>query len=532
MTTHMFFWIFTSFCMADGFNDGKAYTQQNHQDAPSLDQTGLNPTNNPIEAGLTHDTIAARLESEKKRDDIFLSIKHAQKEREQVEIDVTLPEVDVQDDKSGNISISADDAQEGAEYINKTCLINGEHYTQICRRQRIIELEVIPQQTKIYRYCAEGGSHGRVQCRINGEMNIQSWSCSDCATRTIITRPKKVTIIKEEWVGCEDLEAMRDRGDAEVLCETPGPLNERRIIQGEEITRDYFETTREYALNTKVIDTCAPLKILGCQQIDARCGEEKQLEDGPKICLMYEKTYQCPLAKSDQKQTHMKFGLDIPKGPPVIANQNMMQALSQLEALKQMAKLKTVDGNNITFLKGEAMTCTTNFGGSFKDCCHEKGGFGTKIKMATQCTTQELNLQRAKKEGRCVFIGSRAKNNTLGINFSKEYGYCCFPSRLSLSIQRGARQQLGLTFGDVNNPQCDGLRAEDLERVDFSTIDLSDTFQDIMKSTEKMKSAVQDDLSYAQKRFKNQKRDVADLNNHYNASSYKTDQQKGDENVF
>lgn len=192
-------------------------------------------------------------------------------------------------------------------------------------------------------------------------------------------------------------------------------------------------------------------------------------------------------------------------------NQNMMNALSQLEAMKQMAKLKTVDGNQVTFLKGDPMTCTTNFGGSFKDCCREKGGFGTTIKLATECTAQELNLQKAKKEGRCVFIGSRSKNQTLGINFSKEYGYCCFPSRLSLAIQSGARSQLGKNFGDVSDPHCEGLHPNELTHVDFSKIDLSDTFKEVIEGTQKMTSAVKRDLSQTQQRFKDESREAREV---------------------
>ncbi len=500
-----------SFCKASAYQEGQAYAKQNTTQ-PTLESTGLNPSSNPVEASYTHESMRTKLEQEKQSNETFLKIKKAQKERPQYQIEVTLPKVEVQETDNGKVSFEAEEGNAHIpDFAERKCVISGETYTQTCRMQLVIDLVVTPQITNNEWYCPNGGSHTVLTCgRSNKDISDSDYytrNCYGCRNRTVIVQPKKVEITKEEWVGCEDLEAMRDRGEAEVLSETPGPRNEERMINGEKITRDYFETTRVYALNTKVVNTCETFRILGCQLQESKCAQEKQLQEGPKICLMYEHTYQCPLVKPGNNHTKVKFGLDIPKGPPAIANQNMVQALSQLEAMKQMSNLKTINGDKVTFMKGDAMSCTTNFGGGFKDCCRSNGGFGTNIGLATGCSTEEKNLQNAKKERRCVFVGSRVKNKVLGINFSKEYRYCCFPSRLSLAMQSGVRSQLNQNFGNVDNPLCEGLKPDELTRVDLSQIDLSDTFQDIMGGVNKMQQTVQNDFKHLNQRFTTETRE-------------------------
>lgn len=523
------FFIFLSMisvCFADAYQEGQAYAKTN-ETKPSLESTKLNPSANPIENSYTHESMRAKLEQEVQTNETFLQIKKAQKERPEFEIEVTIPAVEGAIAQEGREEVSTEEGSDKiSDFIEKKCMFSGQRYTQTCRRQLVIALAITPEIKRDQRYCPHGGEHV-----LRGGAFRKTRSCAGCETRSVIVQAKKVDVIQEEWVGCEDLEEMRDRGEAEVLSETPGLQNETRIINGEPVTREYFETTRVYALNTKVINTCEPLRALECQQINSRCTQEKQLLEGPKICLMFEKIYKCPLMKTSKNRTKNKLGLDIPKGPQPVANQNMVQALSQLEAIKQMSLLKTIDGDKVTFMKGDAMSCTTNFGGSFKDCCKSNGGFGASMHMATKCSAEEKNLQRAKQEGRCVFVGSRKKNNALGINFSKEYRYCCFPTRLSLAIQSGARTQLGKNFGSADVPSCEGLNPEDLKHVDFSQIDLSDTFKDIMESMNKMKSTVRKDFSHLQNRFATKTRDPVELDNTLKAAVSKR-MEKGEDDVY
>lgn len=503
------FLMIVTFCFSNAFEEGKRYVAQNDQEI-SLDATGFIPSDSPKEASL-YDTNALenKIKKESQSNKTFQQIRKVQRERVPIEVEVIIPEIEGVSLDNGKLEFerARESQDERDEFITENCHTSGESYPRSCQRQLSMNLVVTPAVYRQEWYCPNGGTHSICTSRTDCDRDYYEYSCFGCEEKKSCVTPKKVTITQEEWQGCEEFEAMRDRGEAEVISETPGPYNETRQIQGESIQREYFETTRVYALNTQKINTCTPLKALGCQRLSSRCIEEKILEEGPKICLKHEHLYQCRKETSLRGEFPSKFGISIPKAPPVIANQNMMKALSQLEALKQTASLKTQEGSQITFLKGDMMSCTTNFGGSFKDCCRSEGGFGTNIGLATGCTPSELTLQKAKREGRCVFIGARSKNKVLGINFSKEYGYCCFQSQLVFAIQEGARKQLGKDFGSLQDPQCNGLTGDELQRVDFGQLDLSETFENIMTSATHMQKTVKTHLTHAQKRFKEASRD-------------------------
>jgi hypothetical protein len=46
-------------------------------------------------------------------------------------------------------------------------------------------------------------------------------------------------------------------------------------------------------------------------------------------------------------------------------------------------------------------------------------------------------------------------------------------------IQENGRRQIGRSWGSPENPDCSGLSPEELSRMDFSTIDFSELFEDI-----------------------------------------------------
>ena len=57
--------------------------------------------------------------------------------------------------------------------------------------------------------------------------------------------------------------------------------------------------------------------------------------------------------------------------------------------------------------------------------------------------------------------------------------YCCFPSRLARIINEQGKAQLGRSWGDAQNPQCDGFTVAELQHLDFSTMDLSEFYAEI-----------------------------------------------------
>jgi conjugal transfer mating pair stabilization protein TraN len=191
----------------------------------------------------------------------------------------------------------------------------------------------------------------------------------------------------------------------------------------------------------------------------------------------------------------------LPPKQTAVANQNMFKALSQMEVMRQMAKHMEGDASSLRIFRGEDQRCSINFGGAFKNCCTSNGGFGTRMHIATKCTGEEEKLAKARAQNRCIFVGARVKSKVLGVTMSKEQVYCCYPTKLGLALQKGARAQLGKTFGTAEGTHCEGLTPDELSRVDFSQIDLSDAFADIAASAQKMEREIKVDLAQKQRQF-------------------------------
>ena len=60
--------------------------------------------------------------------------------------------------------------------------------------------------------------------------------------------------------------------------------------------------------------------------------------------------------------------------------------------------------------------------------------------------------------------------------------------KLMAILQREARKQLGRGFGIPTNPDCKGFTVEEIGRLNFSTMDLSELFDDVITAA-KNKSA-------------------------------------------
>ena len=84
-----------------------------------------------------------------------------------------------------------------------------------------------------------------------------------------------------------------------------------------------------------------------------------------------------------------------------------------------------------------------------------------------------------KDAGLCHKVGSYCSKKILGACAVQQQSYCCYISKLSRIINVEGRAQLGRDFGSPENPSCEGFSAQDLERLDFSNMDLSEFYEEI-----------------------------------------------------
>ncbi|MFE8035025.1 conjugal transfer protein TraN, partial [Thiohalocapsa marina] len=60
------------------------------------------------------------------------------------------------------------------------------------------------------------------------------------------------------------------------------------------------------------------------------------------------------------------------------------------------------------------------------------------------------------------------------ICIQKQKAFCCYNSPLARIINEQAYPQLGRSWGEAKQPDCRGLSLQEMERLDWSQIDLSE----------------------------------------------------------
>lgn len=110
--------------------------------------------------------------------------------------------------------------------------------------------------------------------------------------------------------------------------------------------------------------------------------------------------------------------------------------------------------------------------------------FGVAIAiMALQqwlkCSQSDILTAMKRKAGLCHYVGSYCGAKAFGACTTSIESQCCYVSKLVKIINVGGRTQMGLGFGTPENPQCEGFTAQEMEKLDFSKLDLGEFYQEI-----------------------------------------------------
>ncbi|MFB3925184.1 MAG: conjugal transfer protein TraN [Syntrophales bacterium] len=137
----------------------------------------------------------------------------------------------------------------------------------------------------------------------------------------------------------------------------------------------------------------------------------------------------------------------------------------------------------VLIFNGQASECRT--GGrstNFFNCCDTSEGAFGPIKEV--CGEQDQKTMGLVAAGVCHYLGDYCKEKWPLIGcVQKANVYCCFNSKLGRIIQEQGRGQLKkfpAGFGSAESPDCRGFTAEEFQMLDFSQIDLSEYFGDIV----------------------------------------------------
>ena len=272
---------------------------------------------------------------------------------------------------------------------------------------------------------------------------------------------------------CGALEEKVDRGLCSYVSRACTQGRQTRFIGGVPVTQNCWEETFTYACEHPSKNDCAPLRARGCVQNGSTCKQKIG-----NACVVHIQTYQCK--SKSQLSTQITGG----KTPFCLdgscrdqsweLNDEMMSSLAQLSILKEM------QGKMDSIFKGDQHQCS-KYILSFKDCCGSGKGWSKSIGLGG-CKEKEKLLQKKRQARLCHYVGTYCAKKVLNKCVQKKSSYCCFGSKLLKAFHVQGRPQISLDWGSPEEPLCRGFTIEEIQRIDFSKLDLSEAFEDLMKN--------------------------------------------------
>jgi len=162
-------------------------------------------------------------------------------------------------------------------------------------------------------------------------------------------------------------------------------------------------------------------------------------------------------------------------GKGYLTDADMMDSVSKLYAVSRM---KEGADPNFKLFAGFAQNCSKK-ATSYTNCCSiSLKGWGKQL--GAKCSKDEIDLIDKRQKNLCVYVGKENKQ-TMGITSVVKHHYCCFGSLLNKVIQVEGRKQLGMSFGSGKSPDCRGLTLAEIMQLDFSKMDFSEFYVDLLK---------------------------------------------------
>ena len=96
------------------------------------------------------------------------------------------------------------------------------------------------------------------------------------------------------------------------------------------------------------------------------------------------------------------------------------------------------------------------------------------IQIIWACTSDEFELAVKRDLKSCHKVGSYCALGGVGPCIEKRTAYCCFASPISRILQEQMRPQLDMSWGDPEDPSCEGIAVERFAEIDWSRVDLSE----------------------------------------------------------
>ncbi|WP_256360251.1 conjugal transfer mating pair stabilization protein TraN [Methylomonas koyamae] len=110
------------------------------------------------------------------------------------------------------------------------------------------------------------------------------------------------------------------------------------------------------------------------------------------------------------------------------------------------------------------------------------------IQIVYSCEEPEYELAAQKQLKVCTDLGTYCESKVAGVCWVRKESYCCYNSPLARILNEQIKPQLGMDFGTPESPTCTGIKVADLDRVDWTQVNL-DKWLAILAQTGHLPSA-------------------------------------------
>lgn len=313
-------------------------------------------------------------------------------------------------------------------------------------------------------------------------------SCDKFHNEDKVTQEEKWEEVGEEWVAEDRASYMKGRGPdcrlshRDVLV---GP--ETRMINGKAVSRDSWKDKQTYQCQYPSIKGCEAIRAAKCEEIAQSC-----IQQGVgNTCALWEKTFRCKTREGRTITTPSNSDMYCIDGNCIDTSYNDNQQFGEVmtklsvfnEIKKELHDRNNFDARTAKVFGGEHLKCHKNVCESLMyDCCGSLDGFTNTVGLS-RCDAEEKALSERKKAGHCHYVGSKSED-FLGFLWKSRdiHSYCCFPSKFMRVLQEKAREQLGKSWGWGGSPNCEGLTMEEIKRLRFDLMDLTEAYEEQLKT--------------------------------------------------
>lgn len=283
------------------------------------------------------------------------------------------------------------------------------------------------------------------------------------------------TVVWSESCGFDKSKAT---GTAGTVCTDPG--GSRTVNQnGKDYTQSAscWQYSDAYIVPVSSTGNCSTLMANKNCTVSARSCTQK--EGG--TCLHEQDTYQCQTTYSSEGllcggQYFCRTG-DC-SGTDGAGDSGFDTAVAKLAGLASAGDDVKADQVNVKAFTGQALYCRKAMAG-FSNCCVDTG-WGNSAGLAN-CNSDEMAIGKAKAKKVTVLVGEACNRAVLGVCVQKKQAYCVFGGKLARIIQeQGRRDQLHVSFGSGDSPNCRGITVPELQAINFDLINFQDFYSDLM----------------------------------------------------